>query len=582
MNNPYLRRKMAGRFFLASMLSALIFQINGIADGIIVSHAVTPDAISAIGLATPVMTLILLLAEIVCNGGSIIAAKWIGAQNYRDASRMNSVCFISMSFVYILTAVITVTHSEHIANFLTAEPRLRVLLYDYLPVSFVSVCILSLTTVFYKFIACAGKPILVTRSLTVMCITNILLDLLFVVVYEWGIKGAAWSTLISGLLSNLVYIKFYVDKDCIYKAIMPKYEWFKDMFASAFTTGLPTGLGSLSSAVLTAVLNAVALKTAGADGLFVLTVGMQMLLVCSLVLDGTSGIISSIGGILLGEKDIDGYRAMVVNSRKSSIVAVGILTLLMVAFPEIIARLFGASDQLVEYSRTPLREFCLLFIPYTIITLFSVGFQVQGHKFLASMIMTGKMVFTLCITGISLLFCPEYVWLSGFFGLFALQLCTTVSSWFVSSRHKDLHPLTLIEHYPEHPNISESVPYTKDGVSSMLDKAQRFLDICDLPPLTVSHIRQCIEELSSHIVDMAFSTHRKGFFDVRIVDEQDGILVVIKDDNRPFNPIYPFHPDTDIIAEEEKAYLVIIIAMCPNIKHQYINGVNCTYLKFHQ
>lgn len=565
MTNSYLRRKAFRNFFTASALTMLVFQINGFVDSIIVGRFVTPDAISAIGLMGPVAMLILLLSDIVSTGASLIAARWIGAQDYRNASRMNVVCLASMLLIYGLACILTVTFSKDIANLLTDDPRLLVLLYDYMPVFFVYVCLFPLFTILYRFIEIAGRPDLVTKSITIMCVTNILLDLLFVVAFGWGIKGAAWATLVSSALSNVVYVRFYISKDCIYHREKLQKDWGWQMFTSAFKTGVPTGAGSLASAILTAALNAIALKATGADGLFVLTVGLQVLMLCSVVIEGTAGSISSFGSILLGEKDMSGYHKMVVNSRKSSIIAVGILTLSVIAVPEAIAKAFGASEQLAEFSVTPLREFFLLFIPYCTFRLFTIAFQVQGHKTLTSLLMVGKLICILFAVVFALKVCPQYIWLSGLAGLSLLLFCMMFVTWQISKHRTDLHWLTLIEIYPESPSINESVSYNRKSVDEILSKAGHFLDICELAPETAGRIRHCIEELSLNIVDMSATSKRKRFFDVRVVDEKYDILVVIKDDNQPFNP---------------STGLATINAMCPDIKYQYLNGINCTYLKF--
>jgi len=580
MNNPYIRKQTVKRFIVAAMLSSVVYQINGLTDSLIVGHAVTPDALSAIGLAAPIMSILLLLSGIVCSGACLLAAKWIGAQKYADASKMKTACLSVMFVIYSIVTVMAITFSKEIANLLTDEPRLLVLLYDYLPVEFVYICLLSVVNIFFNFINIAGKPMLVTKSLTILCVANILLDFLFVVALGLGIRGAAWATLISCIISNLVYIKYYFGKECIYPRQKLQFKWAFPMFLSAIKTGLPNGISTVASSVMMVVLNALVLKMAGADGMFVLTVGLQMLVLCNILMSGTAGVITSIGSLLLGEKDLDGYRSMVINCRKRTIVAVILVTLIMIAIPGGVARLFGASDELLAYSRTPLREFCLLFIPYCIISLFSQGYIVQGHRLYASLIQVGMLV-CLVLAALSLSeICPQHIWLTGFFGLLLLQGLVAFTSWMISHRHNNLHPLTLIEKYPEFPSVYESVSYNRESVPAVLDKINRFVGICDLEPQTVSHIMHCVSELSYHIVDMAVSTGHSGYFDVRVVDTDEGILVVIKDDNAPYNPIFPYKPEEGQTVEEEQIALTIINAMCPDIKHQYMNGVNCTYLRW--
>ena len=55
-------------FFIASVLSSVVTQLNTLVDGIIVSHVVTADAISAVSLATPVFLLVMLLGSVIYTG----------------------------------------------------------------------------------------------------------------------------------------------------------------------------------------------------------------------------------------------------------------------------------------------------------------------------------------------------------------------------------------------------------------------------------------------------------------------------------------------------------------------------------
>lgn len=75
-------------FFVASVLTSIVTQLNTLVDGIIVSHVVTADAISAVSLATPVFSLVMLVGSMVYSGTALIMAEAFGNQQYKQVNRL--------------------------------------------------------------------------------------------------------------------------------------------------------------------------------------------------------------------------------------------------------------------------------------------------------------------------------------------------------------------------------------------------------------------------------------------------------------------------------------------------------------
>jgi len=69
--NSYILHKSFWTFFIASVLTSLVILLNSLADGIIVSHLVAPDALSAIGVLSPVLNLLFVISNVICSGSGI-------------------------------------------------------------------------------------------------------------------------------------------------------------------------------------------------------------------------------------------------------------------------------------------------------------------------------------------------------------------------------------------------------------------------------------------------------------------------------------------------------------------------------
>lgn len=86
--NGYLVSKALRTFMLASVLASLAQQLATMTDAIVVSNLIGPDAISAINVVAPIITLYPTISILFGIGGSILAAKALGR---RDADEANSV-----------------------------------------------------------------------------------------------------------------------------------------------------------------------------------------------------------------------------------------------------------------------------------------------------------------------------------------------------------------------------------------------------------------------------------------------------------------------------------------------------------
>lgn len=577
--NNYIQNKSLRTFFIASLLISAITQINVLIDGVIVGHFISPDALSTINLANPILSVIYMLASMVCAGASILVTKEIGMQNYVKVSQLFTASMLTAVASTALMATIMYLYSDSIAVLITDEMRLLPLLKDYLPVTFIGSVAIAMQVMLMMFIKLTGRPEIATRTVLVECISNIILDLILVGYFSAGISGAAWATTLS-ILCSLVYLIPYVRKDSLLQWARIQQSWLFRDIKSTVAGGIPAAIGSVAMAVLLAALNTLVLNSQGADGIFILSVSIQMLMISILVLQGVGSAVTGIGGVLLGEGDIDGYRSLVVGILKKSALGLALFTLFAMFYPDGLAQLFGATDELLQVARQPLRVFCASFLPLGIILILNFSFLLQGHKVLSSFL---QALYVLCLipaVWITSVYLPEYFWYSmpvGFLIMFIIQICST---WVISRKDKTLHWFTLITKLPNDPCIDMSVDYNQEAGQEAIEKIHVFLDICELDKEMYYKIDSCLEELTYNLISMTQDTGKQGSFDLRVVDDGKKILVIMKDDGKPYNPILKYDKTEGSNAEEANLALVILNGFCQNLNYKYMNGINCVYMNF--
>ena len=160
-------------------------------------------------------------------------------------------------------------------------------------------------------------------------------------------------------------------------------------------------------------IDTIVLSTLGRTGIFAFAVCMNLLQVYNLFLSGTCQTLQSLGAIQVGKKNEEGLHTILRRAFRFITAAMAITCILVWAFPESIARLFGAEDatMLTECSHA-LRIFALSFIPFCYIYVIMIVYKLYGQHRMALFIS-----FALSLTVIPMLWLvariqPSMLWYS--------------------------------------------------------------------------------------------------------------------------------------------------------------------------
>ena len=234
-----------------------------------------------------------------------------------------------------------------------------------------------------------GHPELATKSIGLTALCNVVLDLLFVGVFKLGIAGSAYATICATTINILFLSRYLYGGQCSFR-INPftKSDWKSNLILTAMFL----------------LMNNIIQDKQGANGMFTVSVCINLLSIGMMFSGGVGSATLTIGGFLRGQQDFIGLRMLVSKAVRwllfSLIVVVGIIIL----FPGLISSLFGANTpELTQYVDRVLRIFAPM-LPFILLTLLLANvYQMLGHMF-----MTIAVVIMFPITLIpSLLLWPE-------------------------------------------------------------------------------------------------------------------------------------------------------------------------------
>ena len=185
------------RFTLPMMLGSLMQQCYNIADTLIVGRCIGPEALAAVGSAYALMVFLTSVLLGLAMGSGTVFSLQFGAGNFRGLRRS---IYVSLVLIGCVTAVLTA------AAFLLIDPILRLLqvpseiysmLRIYLLIIFGGIPLTFLYNFYAALLRAVGDSVTPLWFLGISVVLNIGLDLLFILVFDMGVGGAALATVMA-------------------------------------------------------------------------------------------------------------------------------------------------------------------------------------------------------------------------------------------------------------------------------------------------------------------------------------------------------------------------------------------------
>lgn len=241
-------------------------------------------------------------------------------------------------------------------------------------------------TFFSFFFVTAEKPKLAFWTSVAAGVTNVVLDALFIVVFDWGLAGAAAASALAQTVGGVLPLIYFGRKnDSLLKLTRPIFE--VGSVVKCCTNGSSELTSIIAMSLAGVVYNIQALKYAGESGVAAFGVLIYVGTICGGVFWGYSSGVSPAISYHYGA----GNYAELRNLRKKSYVVVGVVSASMLAlsatFAHLIARIFAGYDaELLEMTRRGLiiYSFCYLFMGAAIFS--SAFFTALNNGFISATI----------------------------------------------------------------------------------------------------------------------------------------------------------------------------------------------------
>ncbi|KKB54107.1 MATE family efflux transporter [Parabacteroides gordonii] len=355
MNNVYEERLGTDRMLplvfkmaLPAVVAQLVNLLYNIVDRIYIGHipGIGTLALAGIGVAGSIIILISAFSAIVAGGGAPLAAIALGQGNRQHAGRILGNGFVLLLLFTVLTSALAYIFMKPILLFTGASEQTLGYATDYLSIYLIGTLFVEVSVGLNTFINTQGRPGIAMWSVVIGAVLNILLDPLFIFVFDMGVKGAALATIISQAATALWVLLFLTSSRASLRLETRYMKPDRKVIGAILALGASPFIMASTESLVGFVLNGT-LKTFGDIYVSALTVMQSAMLFVSVPLTGFALGFVPIVSYNYGH----GNRERVKECFKIAMTVMFLfnfaLMLFMILFPSVIASAFTADEELI-------------------------------------------------------------------------------------------------------------------------------------------------------------------------------------------------------------------------------------------
>ena len=394
---------------IPASIGILVMSLYGIVDTIFVGRWVGAYGIGAITVVMPITFLISSIGMAIGVGGASIISRAFGEKNDQKAYAVFGNQVTLTFTLAILFVVLGYFYQDSILNAFGGKGEILQPAREYFGITLIGVPFLAWAMMSNNVIRAEGYPKIAMFTLLIPALTNVILDPVFIIILDMGIKGAAWATSIAYITSALFTLWFFIKGDSQIKLnlryIRPQISIIREIGAIGSVTLARQGAVSL----LSVVLNNTLFAYGGEMALSAYGIASRMLMFANFpVLGITQGTVPILG-YNYGAKLYKRVGQLVKLSMKAATLIAFIVFAIIMSLTEYIVQAFTNEPLLIQQTIPALR---LIFLATPLISVNMIGsayFQSIGKA-------TPALLLTLSKQGFFLI--PLILILPNFFGIY--------------------------------------------------------------------------------------------------------------------------------------------------------------------
>lgn len=541
-NNAYIIKKVFRKYLLFSILSCIASPLSMMVDGIVIGNFLGKEAMAAAGLVSPLYIFLSAFSGIIASGSISLCGQYIGKDQPEKVNRIFSSAVLWSVVMYLVCMAACICIPEQLAHILRANGDLFPLTVEYIRGLGAGIGLSILHLALVEFTKLDGSPALGPISIAVMAVVNIALDLVSVFWLQMGLFGIAMATSISYLAAILVCCIHFIRPLHTLKLIKIK-NACRNLIALC-KSGLPRAGNGLCFAITTAFINyrLVALGSSVALAAFSIQSSVALMVGASCLGVGSTTLLLS--GLFYGEDDKKALECAVKTSLREGVLITLLVCGLCFVFLNPFVLLFGKGHLDVTVMATSAIRWKLLgLIVFTVNHVFVNYYQSTEKLKVANFVavMEALPAQVLFIIVLPMFMGINGIWASSVMGGITTLLALTI--W-VTIQNRRV-PKTLREYllFPKSFELESSMQFSlsiSNNLQEVTDVSEQVYAFCDKQGVDARRtyfLSLCVEEMVGNVVKYAFADDKTHFIDIRVLQKGDQLILRLRDDGIPFNPL---------------------------------------------
>ncbi|WP_053957201.1 MATE family efflux transporter [Inediibacterium massiliense] len=253
------------KYLIPSVSAMWFFSIYTMVDGMFVGKGVGPTALAAVNLSMPFINSIFALSLLISVGASTLITFYFGKHQKHISNEIFTLNTIFLSVLGVLITIFSILFIHPISIFLGATPETLPFVKDYLMIIIAFSTFFMVAYSLEVLVKADGFPVYAIIFVVLAAFINIFLDYIFVILFDYGIKGAAVATGLSQFISCIAFLVHFIRGKSNLKFVKIKMNWH--YLKRIIIIGFPESLTELSAGFTTFIFNFFILKHIGPSGI---------------------------------------------------------------------------------------------------------------------------------------------------------------------------------------------------------------------------------------------------------------------------------------------------------------------------
>ena len=240
---------------IPTIISMLVVVIYNMADTFFIGQTNDAMQVAAVSLATPVFMVFMALGNLFGIGGSSAISRALGEKKPERAKNISSFCCYASLGLGVFMAVLFLVGMDVILVMIGASTNTIDFAREYLTYIAFGGPFIMFGTAFGNILRGEGAARESMTGNMIGTVTNIVLDPVMILVFGWGVAGAAIATVIGNIAASLFYVSYFLRKKSSLSIRLRDFRMGDRIASSVAAIGIPASLNNILMSCANIVLN---------------------------------------------------------------------------------------------------------------------------------------------------------------------------------------------------------------------------------------------------------------------------------------------------------------------------------------